>query len=342
MTNSRFHDLRRPFAMIVKAAGVVFAFAVGLLAVCLLFPLTDRLLPGRDVRGRVQVRWFRGLCRVLGVAVRADPIPGPEWQECSTEVTTTHFSLPPRGRARVGASQNKVFGLFDRPHPQTPFASLFPPWGEGAKPRRLKVVSNRVPGTAGGRLWIANHISWLDVVVLGAQTPLTFIAKSEIAAWPVVGLLARLSGMLFVERGRPSRSGGTVASMGERLRRGETLLLFPEGTTTRGKSVARFHSSLFQAALDAAAPVVPVAVSYRGSHAEIVPFVGDDAFVPHLWRLLGARGIEVHLAAGPCLTGAADREHLARQARESVRGLLLQVQPSGGPWPETASSEGAP
>lgn len=253
----------------LKAAGVVLAFAFGLLAACLLFPLADRLLPRRAVRGWVQIRWFRGLCRVLGVS-----------------------------------------------------APLLP-----------------VQETRHGRLWVANHISWLDVVVLGAQTPLAFIAKSEIAAWPVVGLLTRSTGALFVERGRARRSGKTVAAMRERLLRGETLLLFPEGTTTRGKNVARFHSSLFQAALDAAAPVVPVAVSYRGPHAEIVPFVGDNAFVPHLWHLLGARGIEAHLAAGPCLTGAADREHLARQARERVHGLLLQRLPSGEPWPETACSK---
>lgn len=252
-----------------KAAGIVLAFLIGLLAASLLLPLADKLFPGREVRGWAQVKWFRGLCRALGVSV-----------------------------------------------------SLLPAQEAG-----------------GGRLWVANHISWLDVVVLGAQTPLTFIAKSEIASWPVVGLLARWTGVLFVERGRAMRSGKTVAAMRERLQRGETLLLFPEGTTTRGASVARFHSSLFQAALDAAAPVVPMAVSYRGPHAELVPFVGDHAFVPHLWRLLGASGIEARLAFASLLTNHTQRESLARQARDGIRGLLLQGQPSGEPAPETDSSE---
>jgi 1-acyl-sn-glycerol-3-phosphate acyltransferase len=253
----------------LRAAGVVLAFAIGLFAACIQFPASDKLFPGRAVRGRVQVRWFRGLCRVLGVSVPLLP----------------------------------------------------------------------VPETAQGRLWAANHVSWLDVVVLGAQTPLTFVAKSEICAWPVVGTLARMTGALFVERGRAMRSGSMVAALSERLRRGETLLLFPEGTTTRGGSVTRFHSSLFQAAVDAGVPVLPVVVSYRGAQAELVPFVGDDAFVPHLWRLLGAGGIEVRLAFASLLTNHTQRESLARQTRDGIRSLLRQGQPSGETGPETVSSE---
>jgi 1-acyl-sn-glycerol-3-phosphate acyltransferase len=289
----------------LKAAGVILAFLFGLCAACLVFPVTDRLFPGRAVRGWVQVQWFRGLCRVLGVSF---PHPGPIMPGCPARHPPGECKSAPGG---------------------------FVPEGGGEQ----GCCDFHVKETGHGRLWVANHISWLDVVVLGAQTPLAFIAKSEIAAWPVVGLLARSTGVLFVERGRAVRSGKTVAAMRERLLRGETLLLFPEGTTTRGGSVARFHSSLFQAALDAAVPVIPLAVSYRGPHAELVPFVGDDAFVPHLWRLLGARGMEARLAVTAPLANATDRETLARQTRESVRGLVLQGQPAGEPGPETTSSE---
>jgi 1-acyl-sn-glycerol-3-phosphate acyltransferase len=253
-----------------KAAGVLAAFAFGLVAVGLVFPLTDHWLPGTDARGRLQVCWFRALCRILGVSAPSLPVAG-----------------------------------------------------------------------TGGRLWVANHVSWLDVVVLGARAPLTFVAKSEIAAWPVVGFLARRTGVLFVERGRPSRSGGMVAAMAERLRRGETLLLFPEGTTTRGGQAARFHSSLFQAALDTAVPVQPVAISYAGPGADHVPFVGDDAFVPHLWRLLGAGGVEARLAWGCPLAGDTERDVLARQARERVSELLEQGRAAACLRPETLADNPA-
>lgn len=252
-----------------KAAGVLAAFALGLVAVGLVFPLADLWLPGRDVRGRLQVLWFRSLCRFLGVS--------------------------------------------------TPLLSV----------------------AARGGLWVANHASWLDVVVLGAQAPLTFVAKSEIAVWPVIGFLARRTGVLFVERDRPSRSGGTVDAMAERLRRGQTLLLFPEGTTTRGAQVAKFHSTLFQAALDASVSVQPVAISYAGPGAAFVPFVGDDAFVPHLWRLLGAGSTEACLTLGCPLAGGTERDVLARQAREQVSELLEQGRPAACLRPETLSDNSA-
>jgi 1-acyl-sn-glycerol-3-phosphate acyltransferase len=177
-----------------------------------------------------------------------------------------------------------------------------------------------VQGTpmTGGGLWVSNHVSWLDVVVLGAVQPVAFLAKSEVASWPVVGFLGRQSGNLFIRRGH---GGSEVAeTMTGRLRIGDKLVLFPEGTTTRGDSVRHFHSRLLQPAISAGVPVQPVAIDYQGAAGELVPFVDDDDFLPHLLSLLCLPSIPVtvHFGEPLLVTEGIQRNTLARLARSQV------------------------
>lgn len=190
--------------------------------------------------------------------------------------------------------------------------------------RILNVKVRRTGATmATPGLTVGNHISWLDIVVLGAQAPFNFIAKREVAEWPVVGYLGRRVGTLFVSRGDRDSTLDTAEEMTWRLRRGRRLLLFPEGTSSRGDTVLRFHARLFQPALLAQAPVQAVAIAYRGEAAQLAPFVGDDDFLPHLWRLLALPEIEVDLVFFPPVApGKFDRDGLSRHTRAQIAGAL--------------------
>lgn len=134
----------------------------------------------------------------------------------------------------------------------------------------------------GPALVAANHVSWLDPLVLGGLFPCVPISKDEVAAWPVIGAMARDLGVLFVERG-DARSGRSILHGAARaFADGLAVLNFPEGTTTPGDGVLPFHPALLWMARRAGVPIVPVAISY--DRAELV-WVGDDTFLPHYARL---------------------------------------------------------
>lgn len=146
-------------------------------------------------------------------------------------------------------------------------------------------------------LYVANHISWLDIVALGCVLPAAYLAKRETRRWPVIGLLAETCGTLFIERGSKTALHVTVAALARRLRLGQSVVIFPEGTTTTGDEVKRFHAGMFAAPALAAARVQPVALRYGsgGTGRSPAPFVGDDTFVRHLYRVVQANGLDVEL-----------------------------------------------
>lgn len=200
----------------------------------------------------------------------------------------------------------------------------------------LRVLSVRVRRYGGvaadATLWVGNHVSWLDIVVLGAQSPLTFVAKSEVGMWPIVGFLARRTGTLLVRRGDAASTRRAAESMAWLLRQKRRVMLFPEGTSTAGDTVLRFHARLFQPAVLVGATVQAVAVVYRGDAAGIVPFVGEDAFLPHLWRLLGASAVLADLTfCDPVSAAGGQREAVARRTLQQVAAAL------GGNVPDATS-----
>ena len=178
-------------------------------------------------------------------------------------------------------------------------------------------VRRRGPAPRSGSLLVANHVSWLDVVALVAVTPVRLVAKREVRGWPAIGLLARRAGTIFVDRARPKTLTATVAEVAATLRAGHPVAVFPEGTTFCGTASGRFRPALFQAAVDAGAPVVPVAIGYGGTAAA---FVGDDTLWSSVRRVAGLRSLTVTLVTGPALHPAdgAGRRALARAAQSSV------------------------
>ena len=118
---------------------------------------------------------------------------------------------------------------------------------------------------------VLNHISWVDIFVINARSPATFIAKSEIRDWPFVGWLCTLVGTLYIERGKPSAAKKATAAIVAELRRNSLIAVFPEGTTTFGRNLEPFHAALFQPALDAEATLHPIALRYfdrAGAHCD--------------------------------------------------------------------------
>jgi 1-acyl-sn-glycerol-3-phosphate acyltransferase len=175
----------------------------------------------------------------------------------------------------------------------------------------------RGPAPRPGSLLVANHVSWLDVVALLAVTPVRLVAKHDVRAWPAVGALAARTGSIFVDRTRPKRLPATVAEVTAMLRSGRSVAVFPEGTTFCGAERGRFRPAVFQAAVDAGAPVVPVAIRYGSAHAA---FVGADTLWSSVRRVAGLRGLTVTLVGSPALRPepGADRRVLARAAQASA------------------------
>ncbi|BEL11533.1 hypothetical protein Q0Z83_097240 [Actinoplanes sichuanensis] len=170
-----------------------------------------------------------------------------------------------------------------------------------------------------GSLLVANHVSWLDVVALTAVRPMRMVAKHDVQAWPAIGGTAERAGTIFIDRTRPRALPQTVAEVAGALRAGRSVVVFPEGTTYCGTESGRFRSALFQAAIDAGAPVVPISVGYDSTEAA---FVGEDTLGESILRIARTRGLTVTLAAAPALRPdpGADRRALARAAQSSLAG----------------------
>jgi 1-acyl-sn-glycerol-3-phosphate acyltransferase len=184
-----------------------------------------------------------------------------------------------------------------------------------------------------GRLLLVNHVSWLDVFAVLAALPSRFVAKSEIRNWPLLGILVTLVGTLYIERGRRHAVAATNHRVLERLRLGETVAVFPEGTTTDGRSLLPFHSNLVAPAIEAAAQCWPVAIRYRedGAPSTAAAFVGDMSLVTSLWRVLTARRLQVEVAFLEPVSTAGDRNrhHVAEAAAERI-SAWLDVEPPRG------------
>jgi 1-acyl-sn-glycerol-3-phosphate acyltransferase len=184
---------------------------------------------------------------------------------------------------------------------------------------RLHRIGTPLPGAV---LFVANHVSWADIVVLHSQRMMGFVAKREIASWPVVGWMAKRAETIFHQRGNTESLGGVLHEMLARLRAGRAVAVFPEGRTRDGREVGPFHARIFLAAVESGAPVQPVALRYgvRGDAQARVAFQPGEHFVGNFFRLLGEPGrrAEVHFLE-PIAAGDADgRRGIAECARDRI------------------------
>jgi 1-acyl-sn-glycerol-3-phosphate acyltransferase len=185
----------------------------------------------------------------------------------------------------------------------------------------------------------ANHISWLDILVIASVVDATFVAKSEVRDWPIFGTLARLQRSIFIRRDERRQTREQADEMARRLNAGETVVLFPEGTTTDGNRLGEIKSSLFAAAAAAAhvAPdgvvhVQPVAIAYTRIHGmamghyhrPVAAWPGEVPLMPHLIGVLKTGAFDVDLRFGDTVEVAVgtSRKHVSNFVRDQLRSLL--------------------
>lgn len=197
----------------------------------------------------------------------------------------------------------------------------------------LRITVHGTPGPGGGRLIVANHISWLDIPLVAAVLPSRMLAKSDIRSWPVLGPLSRQAGTLFIERERLRTLPATVEALGRALLAGDRVTVYPEGSTWCGRVQGPFRRAAFQAALDARVPVQPVRISYLlddGGPAGAPAFVGDDPLTASLWRIARARGVRAEVWLLPRIPPGryGHRRDLAAAAQAAV---LAEPVPASRP-----------
>jgi 1-acyl-sn-glycerol-3-phosphate acyltransferase len=215
----------------------------------------------------------------------------------------------------------------------------FPSLGELEREARVQAWSVRMlallnvrlevrgaPPERGPVLLVANHISWLDILVMHAARYCRFVSKADIKRWPLIGALATGGGTIYIERESRRDALRVVHAMAAGLQRGEVVAVFPEGTTGDGIDLLPFHANLIQAAIAARAPAQPVALSFldarTGARSDSPSYVGDETLLGSVWRTVSGPPLVavVHYGEPQPALGRARREWAA-QLRSAVAGL---------------------
>jgi len=224
------------------------------------------------------------------------------------------------------------------------YARSFPHWYHRQVCKIVGIRLNIDGGIAKdqGVLLISNHVSWLDITVLSAVAPVSFVAKQEVASWPFVSWLAKLQRSVFVDRTRRNRVGNKANEILSRLESGDHIVLFAEGTSSDGNCVVPFKTALFAAAKpiessasDEIISAQTLAITYTKLHGlplcrrgrPQVAWYGDMDLASHAWRLLGLGPLDAHIRIGPAvpLDAFPDRKALARYAEDKVRNDVVNL-----------------
>ncbi|MFJ9366583.1 lysophospholipid acyltransferase family protein [Nocardia sp. NPDC101769] len=190
---------------------------------------------------------------------------------------------------------------------------------------RVRIVDNRAPEDRreGGVLIAARHIGWTDIVALTAVEPVSFVARADLVEWPMLGDVAKRVRVIPIERERLRQLPSVIATMADRLRAGERVTFFPEGTTWCGRAHGSLRPALFQAAIDADTPVQPIRLRYLdrdGGLSTIPGFVGIDSLADSFRRVLRSKGVVAEIALQPQLLPDTDRHELARRCERTLEG----------------------
>jgi len=243
-------------------------------------------------------------------------------------------SIPVRHYRAVSVVLHLFAGLFE-------VALLFPVYG---KSRRLKAVSrwsarllavlNVRPSMRGSppliadraAVLVANHVSWLDIQLIHSVWQVRFVAKSEVRRWPLIGWLSARTGTLFIERGKGRHAARINQSIHAAFQQGDAIGVFPEGSTTDGRQLTRFHASLLQPAVDGGALVYPVALRYLDEAGNInvnASYVGETTLMESLRMIFGQRTIHAELIFLPAIdTMGKTRRELAAQTQAAIAAAL--------------------
>lgn len=183
-----------------------------------------------------------------------------------------------------------------------------------------------MPNTHG--LWAANHVSWMDIPVMGSVVPAFFLSKAEVESMPVFGRLARACGSLFIKRGSGD-SGKVAGQITDFLTQGHSILFYPEGTTTEGTHIKKIYGKLLQAAIDADKPIQPMVVCYVNKKGELdssVPFAGDLSFIQSFLNVMDSEPVKAYiLPLDPISTTGKDRDQLTEELYQAMQQGLEQL-----------------
>jgi 1-acyl-sn-glycerol-3-phosphate acyltransferase len=200
---------------------------------------------------------------------------------------------------------------------------------------RVRVVGNPVRDRA--VLFVSNHVSWVDIVVIGSITPVAFVAKREVASWPLVGVTAKMQRTVFVDRGRRHQTGDAVSEIVKRVASGTSVVLFAEGTSSDGNRVLPFRSALLGAIEDqsggASILMQPMAITYVGQHGlpmgrqhrPLVAWYGDLDFMPHFKAFIERGAVDALVNYGDPVPADRDidRKAMSKRLEGTVRELLV-------------------
>jgi 1-acyl-sn-glycerol-3-phosphate acyltransferase len=205
---------------------------------------------------------------------------------------------------------------------------------------RIRVRVNGAPMHDHAVLYVSNHVSWADIVVIGSLAPVAFVAKREVASWPLVGITAKMQRTVFVDRTRRHQAAGAVADIVKRLKDGLSVVLFAEGTSSDGNRVLPFRSALLGAVEEASAHagnilIQPMSIGYTGlhgipmgrQHRPLVAWYGDLDFLPHIKAFIEQGAVDAVVSYGEAVPADAeiDRKAMTRRLESSVRSMLASA-----------------
>ena len=188
------------------------------------------------------------------------------------------------------------------------------------------------PGKGAKKLFVVtNHVSWLDIFVINAVQPSRFVAKSEIRDWPIAGPLCDAAGTIFVRRAKRSDTARINAEIHDALEQGDAVAIFPEGTTTAGDRLLKFHTSLFEPAVVNSALLAPAAIRYRldnGERCTASSFVGEITFAQSIGGIIANKKMIAEMTFAPAIeTEGLSRREAAIGAEEAIAAILNVPKP---------------
>jgi lyso-ornithine lipid O-acyltransferase len=203
---------------------------------------------------------------------------------------------------------------------------------------KVTVVGEEGQLENGGYVMICNHVSYVDGIILGSMFPIVFVSKREVKHWPIIGQWKTLCGTIFINRQRKDLVASLVKEMRRKLRQETNILLFPEGTSTNGERILPFQTAPLAAPLRNRSIIVPISLAYKGienepvtvANRDLLYWYGDMEFVPHFWKLLSLRSIEVIVTIQPKIEcfrykdNSAGRKKLAADCYDRVLGRLIE------------------
>jgi 1-acyl-sn-glycerol-3-phosphate acyltransferase len=173
-------------------------------------------------------------------------------------------------------------------------------------------------------LIVSNHVSWIDIHVVNTVSPVIFVAKSDVAKWPIFGWIARRIGTIFIVREKISDIKRVLNLMAQYLVSRKIVCIFPEGTSTDGKTVLNFRSNLFQAAIQSKTRVIPICIAYKemGRYSDVTAFIGEMGLIDSIKKMLKSSDMEVHVHILEPLSDIDSRQELADRAHQLIRTVV--------------------